>query len=391
MKTIRVSDSKPAQIVMWVVDDHVDDLVVKKPIWDCLTAFVTSRSTGRAVRAAACSARFESSADLGLRSALRWKYVISAESGAIDCFSSAQRHIDFVIYGFSDWAPLEAFLAGRITGPKDDPIWPHLVFTDLYKGIRTVPKGGDDIRKLPGYGFATSCIDLRIPCIAYTSEPRAFDTHSYLFHNRPLYYCPRSGFIGDGYVLQTLRHELWPKLSRNVWLPEFKLTLRGHKNPGDDTFNVIFKLRSDVFSHTPAMHGTSYAYLYIWAYASILTQLKGWDSELEGWDYTRCGERSCMAVCRPTDSSIQHLPLMGKLFEKSAWSQKTNIFYYEGDDLRNRNADILNSNIIHLDAPTSSAKLPSMWGGDHILNNLKLFLREILPPSGLAWLYNYSS
>ncbi len=385
--------NNPVTFIFWVVDDNNGQTWVSGPITDCINQFVSSLATPNRVQARMLTTEFAPETDPVLRSSLAWTYVVSVERGAIVTPCGINRPVEFVVYGFEDWDPLKAFLAGNLAGPAGVPLWPQLVLTDLYKGVLTQPKATEDIQKLPGYSFAMDCVARHIPCIAFSSSDGAIHEHSPLFQSRCFHYT-RDEFKQSGKVFRTLRDRLWGELSRKLWIPEFKLAVEGRKNPGANTFDVTFTSAGKRFSHVANVSATPYAYLYLWAYGSTLARLKGWDAQLKGWD-----ESDCVAVSKPPpkiltlsgNKKTQIGSTWGKLFEpRVRASRKEDIYYVPNGDVSERTADILNANIIHLDVPTAVA-LPMFWDHPPIKRNLWNSLREILPPDGLDWLHAVTS
>ncbi len=313
----------------------------------------------------------------GILGALRWKYTLSFIGGTITTNSCLLKQgVNFVVLGFSDWTPLQQFLAGEIPGPVGEQIWPHVVFTDLHKGERSRLNRPSDVKDLPGFKFATLCLERGRPCIAYTSG-EAMTAHPFVFQGQDMFFFfDREEFRIDGQIAKTFLNNLWPRLSRCLWLPDCTLSVEGHKNKNEKTFAVTFyDTTGQAVSHIAKVTEKVYSYLYLWSFGSVLARLRG---------APESSEKSPRAIVKVAniDSTRQHL------FTRDFYSEnRKQIYYVPSGDLLKRSVDILNANIRHLDVPIARS-LPNFWNNKDAAGDLVDDMRQILPPDGLKWLEN---
>src|SRR5206468_1447995 len=88
------------------------------------------------------------------------------------------------------------------------PLWPHLVFTDLYPGNRTILGLREELEKLPGCQLALKCDSIGIPCIPLTSEKSAIENFDVLHGRLNVFPVPREQIGPRGKVFDTLKHRI---------------------------------------------------------------------------------------------------------------------------------------------------------------------------------------
>ena len=163
--------TQPPQIVIWIVDDDINQPQIIGPFDDCLNAFVSDMAgdnecfTETILRPALTSV-----ASNELAKAVRWlkTYKLFPQRGTTKAYGS--RGIEFLVYGIKKWAPLFDYFEDKYVGAVNKPFWPHLVFTDIHDGVRKVLTIRDEVKELPGYRLALECNNKKIPCIVLTSE-----------------------------------------------------------------------------------------------------------------------------------------------------------------------------------------------------------------------------
>lgn len=364
---------KPAIIVIWVIDDELEQEMLSDHIRNGLKDCVEHLAGGRLAKPQLDKKIGQRAGTSAFMGALLWKYTLSFPVGAIQMECPVKRPVEFVVFGFGDWDSPTRFLAGNIAGPAGDQVWPQVVFTDLHKGTRSYPTRPSDVRELAGYQFAMRCLEHNIPCVTFTSG-EAVNTHPYVFHGQDMLLpFDREEFKIGGKIAEAFEDRLWPRLSRRFWIPDFTLTVEGRKNKNHKSFTVKFYDAAGQPVSIANVSRTKYTYLYLWCYGSIAARLFDWPCESTAMH---------PAIANPhnIDSTRQ------LLFEQSFYhNRRKTIFWVPGGDLSQRSADILNANIRHLDVPITSS-FPTFWDNYHLATRLKADMQQILPEDGQEWL-----
>jgi hypothetical protein len=168
-----------AEIVLWIVDDDIKKPDVQEPILACLDKFIKSIVGSGRVTRKQVAPQFALEAPPGLDSSLLALFIYHIEPGEAVLHNPTERGVDILVYLIEKWEAVTSFLAGEIAGLATRRFWPHLVFSDLYRGILQVPDSAISIEDLPGTKFARRCVGLGILCFAYTSQEDAVKKFDY--------------------------------------------------------------------------------------------------------------------------------------------------------------------------------------------------------------------